>query len=89
MMSEKAHDAALALLAERSAGRSICPGEVARVISVDDNWRSAMPDVHAATGELLKRGVIQISWKGRPHQSRAGPYRITARANAKGSGADQ
>lgn len=89
MMSVKAQDAVLALLADRSAEGSICPSEVARATSEEDNWRAAMPSVHAAVDELLRKRIIQISWKGRKLQSRAGPYRITAYADAKGGGADQ
>lgn len=89
MMSEKAQDATRALLAKCPPEGSICPSQVARAISVDGNWRAAMPRVHAASDDLLRKGIIQISWKGQKLQSRAGPYRITACADAKGGGADQ
>lgn len=89
MMSEEAQDATRALLAKGPPEDSICPSQVARAISVDGNWRAAMPRVHPAIDELLRKGIIQISWKRRKFQNRAGPYRITACADAKGGGANQ
>ncbi|QNE32972.1 DUF3253 domain-containing protein [Sphingomonas sp. NBWT7] len=66
--------ATLALLASRAAGATICPSEVARAIAPD--WRGAMPAVHAAVDALLRDGLVQLSWKGRPLPTRSGPYRI-------------
>lgn len=88
-MSDEAQNATLSLLADRSPGNSICPSEVARAISAGGDWRSAMPSIHAAVDDLLEKGVIHISWKGRRLQRRAGPYRIIACAAAGSDGAGE
>jgi hypothetical protein len=60
----------LDMLASRTPGTTICPSEVARRIArrekLDDDWRNAMPLVHAAVDELLAVGSVQLSWKGQP-----------------------
>ena len=65
----------LSLLARRAPDASVCPSEVARAIAPD--WRGAMPAVHAAIDELIRDGRIRLSWKGRPMETRSGPYRIS------------
>lgn len=80
MTFERARGAALALLAARSPDASICPSEVARAIAAHGKWRSEMSIVHAAVDALLEQGIVELSWKGRPLASRAGPYRIKASA---------
>lgn len=75
-MTASARDAALALLAGRARDATICKNEVARAIAGPEEWRAAMPAVHAAVDELLAEGVIQLSWKGRALEERAGPSRI-------------
>ncbi|WP_328804084.1 DUF3253 domain-containing protein [Sphingomonas sp. 8AM] len=62
------------MLASRAPDTTICPSEVARAIAQD--WRSAMPDVHAAIDELVQAGLVRLSWKGQPLATRSGPYRI-------------
>ncbi|QWC56316.1 DUF3253 domain-containing protein [Erythrobacter sp. 3-20A1M] len=71
-------DAVLALLAERGAGKTVCPSEVARRIASDGeaDWRMAMPLVHTAVDRLIERGAIELTWKGRALPARSGPYRI-------------
>jgi len=64
----------LSLLASRAPDATICPSEVARAIASD--WRGAMPAVHAAIDNLLRDGLVRLSWKGRPLATRSGPYRI-------------
>lgn len=69
--------AALALLARRSAGSTICPSEVARAIaSGGADWRDSMPAVHAAVDALVAEGLVRLSWKGETMPVREGPYRI-------------
>ncbi len=83
----QARDATLTLLAARGAGATICPSEVARVLvgateSADmaaADWRSAMPEVHAAVDRLMAEGLVRLSWKGETLAARAGPYRIGRR----------
>lgn len=77
-MAEAARDALIALLAARSRGASICPSEVARAISSDDDWRKAMPSVHSAVDALLDEHRIELSWKGQSLKRRSGPYRISS-----------
>jgi hypothetical protein len=66
--------ATLTLLARRAPDATVCPSEVARAIAAD--WRGAMPAVHAAIDELVRDGLIRLSWKGQPMATRSGPYRI-------------
>lgn len=75
-----AEQAILALLAERSAGTTICPSEAARrVAGPHGDWRAEMASVHAATDALLAAGAITLSWRGAPQEKRRGPYRIARR----------
>ncbi|MGN5374449.1 DUF3253 domain-containing protein [Sphingomonas hankookensis] len=67
--------ATLSLLARRAADATICPSEVARALSPED-WRGAMPSVHAAVDRLVREGLVRISWKGERLATRSGPYRI-------------
>jgi hypothetical protein len=71
-----ARAALLALLAQRAADATVCPSDVARAIAPGDQWRAAMPAVHAAVDRLIEEEIIQLSWKGRLLETRAGPYRI-------------
>jgi len=66
--------ATLFLLAHRAPDATICPSEVARAIAPE--WRGAMPAVHVAIDELVRDGLVRLSWKGRPLATRSGPYRI-------------
>ncbi|MEH3036295.1 MAG: DUF3253 domain-containing protein [Sphingomonas adhaesiva] len=72
--------ATLDLLARRRAGATICPSEVARALSRDD-WRAAMPSVHAAIDGLVRDGAVRLSWKGQRLATRSGPYRIALSGN--------
>jgi hypothetical protein len=84
MVTEQdARAATLALLDRRAPDATVCPSEVARSLAVTanahgaaENWRAAMPVVHAAIDALLHEGLVQISWKGATLMHRAGPYRI-------------
>ncbi|WP_232496307.1 DUF3253 domain-containing protein [Novosphingobium kaempferiae] len=60
-------------------GATICPSEVARAIASEDQWREAMPAVHAAIDEMIADGIISLSWKGRNLDRRSGAYRIRLR----------
>jgi hypothetical protein len=77
-----ARETIFALLAARAAGATICPSEVARAVAADaagrgfEEWREAMPIVHAAVDALVAEGRVRLSWKGTPLARRAGPYRI-------------
>lgn len=80
---QEAYRATLALLSTRVLGATICPSEVARAVvdraqvqGSSDDWRGAMPMVHAAVDRLLAEGAVQLSWRGRRLEARTGPYRI-------------
>ena len=75
----QARAATLAMLAQRATDATVCPSEVARHLAREgacEDWREAMPVVHAAVDELLGSDVIQLRWKGTRLETRAGPYRI-------------
>lgn len=71
-----ARKAAMAFLAERQEGKTVCPSEIARAMTQGHNWRDAMPQVHEAIDALLVEGSVQLSWKGEIMTERSGPYRI-------------
>ncbi len=76
-MIDAARDAVLTLVAKRAPEATVCPSEVARALAAGaDEWRTAMPAVHAAVDRLVADGVVRLSWKGMPLPARAGPYRI-------------
>jgi len=75
-MIGKARDMTMMLLNARAPGATVCPSEVARALASSDDWRAAMPTVHAAVDRLLAADLVAISWKGRPLENRTGPYRI-------------
>jgi hypothetical protein len=58
----------LRLCAERGAGKSICPSEVARAIAGPDEtvWRLLMHPVREAAFRLACEGRLQVLRKGRP-----------------------
>jgi hypothetical protein len=62
------------VFARREPDATICSSEVARAIAL--GWRGAMLAVHAATNNLVRAGLVRLSWKGRPLATRSGPYRI-------------
>jgi hypothetical protein len=82
-IDDAARRAVMTLLNNRAAEATICPSEVARaLVAADDrkqkdDWRSAMPTVHAAVDHLLSEGLVRLSWKTQPLTQRSGPYRIS------------
>lgn len=77
--AEDARTATLALLARRAEGATLCPSEVARALAAaaaTQDWRAAMPDVHAAVARLAEEGLVRLSWKGASRAAGEGPYRI-------------
>lgn len=83
MLTKDARNETLALLDRRAPTSTICPSEVARALAARElasDWRTAMPVVHAAIDQLTAEGVVQLSWKGKALETRAGPYRIRRRS---------
>ena len=60
--------AILRLCAERGAGKSICPSEVARALAGNDEkvWRVLMHPIREAAMGLAREGRLQILRKGKP-----------------------
>lgn len=48
-----------------------------------EEWRVAMPVVHAAVDALLYHGTVQLSWTGKARETCSGSYRIASRWAAK------
>ncbi|HEY0148181.1 MAG TPA: DUF3253 domain-containing protein [Allosphingosinicella sp.] len=81
--AEDIRKAALALLAARAPGATICPSEVARTIAAaegESEWRGLMPAVHGAVDGMVADGLVRLSWKGVAKPARDGPYRIARSA---------
>lgn len=75
--TSRARAATLALLDARAPGATVCPSEVARVLTAGgSDWRGAMPVVHAAVDAMVAAGAVRLSWKGVGLAARGGPYRI-------------
>ncbi|WP_126972111.1 DUF3253 domain-containing protein [Xanthomonas sp. BRIP62411] len=54
-----------ALLARRLPRQSICPSEVARALSGDENrWRALMPQVRAVAADLARKDVVRVTQRG-------------------------
>jgi len=72
-----AEAAILSLLAEREAGKRICPSEAARRLD-PEAWRAAMPNIHAAVRKLVSQGSVVVTQKGAVVSTDGleGPYRI-------------
>lgn len=69
----------LARVARRAPGRSICPSEVARVLS-PDNWRALMPKIREVARRLAREGRVVVTQGGDVRDPRAdwrGPIRIS------------
>lgn len=65
--SSRIEDLILSLAAERGAGKSICPSEVARAaLPGDAAWNRLMPQVRAAAVHLARAGRLAILRKGKP-----------------------
>ena len=75
----------LRLLADRKAGETICPWEVARSVGGGDEakWRPLMEPARQAARRLVAAGTVEITQKGRvvdPTEAR-GPIRIRLKRN--------
>ena len=71
----------LRLVAERGAGKSICPSEVARAVGKarDEDWHPLMQPVRRAAVRLAHDGRVVILRKGKPADPDdfKGIYRLT------------
>lgn len=53
------------LTAARTAGKTICPSEVARALAAPNEWRQLMQPIRAVARQLAKQGVVVITQRGR------------------------
>ena len=76
-MSRSIEDAIFNLLAQRDAGKTICPSEAARAAD-PEGWLRLMPQVRATAVGLARRGALVITRKGRPvdPETFKGVYRL-------------
>jgi hypothetical protein len=76
----EAEQAILDLLAQRDAGKTICPSEAARALG-DDAFRPLMPVVRDAARTLAAAGRIEVTQGGEPVDldTARGPIRLRAR----------
>lgn len=77
---EAIEETILRLIAERGAGKTICPSEAARALGGlhPDGWGPLMKPVRAASVRLAREGKLSILRKGRavdPNDFR-GVYRL-------------
>ncbi|MGF1607640.1 MAG: DUF3253 domain-containing protein [Rhodothalassiaceae bacterium] len=74
--------AILQLVADRGAGKSICPSEAAKAVATD--WRPLMKPVRRIAIDLMREGRITILRKGKPVASAEevrGVIRLTTAAD--------
>ena len=95
MTTTKADEAAieetlLGLVAERGAGKTICPSEVARALGGPhpDGWGPLMQPVRRVAVRLAHAGQVAILRKGKPVDPNdfRGIYRLALPGAATGSG---
>lgn len=78
LSDERVAETLLVLVARRAQGRSICPSEVARVLSPDD-WRPLMPKIRDVARRLAREGRVVVTQGGDvrdPDADWRGPIRI-------------
>jgi hypothetical protein len=77
-----AQRAILDLLAQRDAGKTICPSDAARALGGDAGLRPLMPLVRAAAGALVATGDIEVTQRGRVVDlaTARGPIRLRLRS---------
>ena len=60
----EAERAILGLLAQRDAGKTICPSDAARAMGGDAGFRPLMPVVRDAARKLVADGRIEVTQRG-------------------------
>ncbi|MGJ9414142.1 DUF3253 domain-containing protein [Aeromicrobium sp. CF4.19] len=70
--------AILDLLAQRGAGKTICPSDAARAVGTDDTWRELMEPARRAARRLVDAGDVEITQGGHvvDPSTANGPIRI-------------
>lgn len=74
----------LEITANRGAGKSICPSEVARKLFGED-WRNQMQNVRDAAFDLAEKNLVFISQKSKEVDAKQikGPIRISIKSTEK------
>ena len=69
--------AIMCLVEKRGPSKTICPSEVARALR-PENWREAMPAIRDVAAQLVDRGKIVATQRGREIEigSAKGPIRL-------------
>jgi hypothetical protein len=77
-----ARRAILDLLAQRDAGKTICPSDAARALAGDEDFRPWMDTVRSAARDLVAEGAIEVTQKGEvvDLDDARGPIRLRKRA---------
>lgn len=67
----------LALLAQRGAGKTICPSEVARRLAPTD-WRPLMDPIREVADRLVVEGRVEVTQAGEvvDRETAKGPIRL-------------
>ena len=58
-------DAITGLLAQRDPGKTICPSDAARALAGEDDFRPLMEPVRARARQMVARGDLEITQRGR------------------------
>ncbi len=76
-MTSPIEETTFALLAERDAGKTVCPSEVARPLD-PEGWRRLLPQVKATAVGLARAGRLEITRHGKAVDPDAfkGVYRL-------------
>lgn len=86
-LADRIHDCILDLLSARGPGRSICPSEAARRVSVrlDHPWQDLMRPVRTVAASLVDSGVLEALQDGTLVNIREvrGPIRLRLRVVAE------
>lgn len=83
MAETDARRAILELLAQRDAGKTICPSEAARALAGAGDFRPLMPVVRDAAQALVDAGEIDVTQGGEPVDlaTARGPIRLRRRSS--------
>lgn len=77
-VDEQLESTILDLLAQRGAGKTICPSDAARQVGTEDGWRDLMEPARRAARRLVDRGEVEITQAGHvvDPSTAKGPIRI-------------
>ena len=83
-LADRIHECVLELLADRGAGRSICPSEAARLLAmrIDHPWQDLMRPVRTVAAKMVDSGLLEALQDGALVDIREvrGPIRLRLRS---------